>query len=117
MVVGVGSVSNERRVPKPFLLGWGFSQTRPRPAGRQKIAHRFRVRYETRIATCAVEQLKVATKQFSREAAMGRNEAIQPRSGDVVLDPGVSPGQSGKFARAAERRSLFRDGLFNGGKA
>src|SRR5271165_1672500 len=41
----------------------------------------------------------------------GRDEAVQPRSGDVVLDPGVSPGQSGKYAGAAERRSSFRNRL------
>jgi hypothetical protein len=39
--------------------------------------------------------------------------SIQPRSGDVALDPGVSPGQSGKYARAAERRSWFRNSLFS----
>src|SRR5271166_5841863 len=43
----------------------------------------------------------------------GRDGAIQPRSGDVVLDPGVSPGQSGKCAGAAERRSSFRNSLFS----
>src|SRR3974390_2686569 len=46
-------------------------------------------------------------RKYSRECS------IQPRSGDVVLDPGVSPGQSGKYARAAERRSWFRKSLFS----